>query len=291
MAFLFQDFKTSEHADDPHYLVVGHPVNHSLSPVMHRIAIEHHHLQADYFAVDVRPDQISEFASWCNRDSFLGCNITLPHKQEFMNLVDEVDPVAQQMGVINTIVKEPGNLIGYNTDAFGFQQPLEIYKERIEGGRAVIFGTGGASRAVAFALSRMGIGEIIFVSRNPDRTKQPEDLQVFTEFIDYSQWQDYADEASLFVNTTPVGMSPGIKETFLKDQERVLLEGKICYDLVYNPLQTEFLRQAEIAGAVCLSGLDMLIYQGSKSFKLWTGSEFPIEKIRQALQNYFRETS
>ncbi|MEX0646593.1 MAG: shikimate dehydrogenase [Balneolaceae bacterium] len=291
MAFLFQDFKTSRHADTPHYLVVGHPVHHSLSPVMHRIAIEHHKLQTDYFAVDVRPDQISEFASWCNKEAFLGCNITIPHKQEFMNLVDQVDPVAQQMGVINTIVKEPGRLTGYNTDAYGFRRPLEMYGERIEGGRVVIFGTGGASRAVAFALTRMGIEEIIFVSRNPHKNKQPENTQVFTEFVDYNQWQEYAAETILFVNTTPVGMSPGIKETFLRDGENVLLKEKICYDLVYNPLQTEFLRQAEMAGAICLSGLDMLIYQGSKSFNLWTGKDFPVEKIRQALQNYFSEAS
>lgn len=288
-AYLFQDFKSSEYANSPHYLVTGHPISHSLSPLMHRIALQHHQINADYFAVDLPADQISEFAAWCNRDVFLGCNITIPYKREFMDLVDHIDPVAEEMGVINTIVKDKFTLTGFNTDAYGFQNPLKPYENRIEQGRAIIFGTGGSSRAVAFALSQMGIGELIFVSRNPEKPRGGDDLQVHTEFVNYNQWQGYAREASLFVNTTPVGMAPGIKETFLREDESHLFEGKICYDLIYNPLKTEFLRQAELAGAICLSGLDMLIHQGNKSFELWTGKSFPVQKVKQALKNHFKE--
>lgn len=290
MAYLFQNFKLSEHAKAAHYLVVGHPISHSLSPVMHRTALEFHQLDSNYFAVDVPADQISEFAAWCNQDTFRGCNITLPYKKEFLHLVDHVDPVASQMGVINTIVKQEQKLVGYNTDAYGFLHPLQRYMDQIEGGRAIIFGTGGASKAVSFALKDAGIEELIFVSRTPAQRELP-DSSIYTQVVDYQQWQEYAGEASIFVNTTPLGMYPDIEKTFLSQKDSYLLQDKICYDLVYNPLQTQFLKLAEEAGACCINGLQMLIHQGSKSFELWTGNKFPVEKVNLALQEFFNTPS
>lgn len=290
MAYLFPAFKASEHAKASHYLVVGHPISHSLSPVMHQTALEFHQLKASYYAVDIRPDQVSGFAAWCNRDTFSGCNITLPYKKEFMSLVDHVDPVASKMGVINTIVKQEQKLVGYNTDAYGFLHPLQPYIDRIEGERALIFGTGGASKAVSFALSEAGIEEQIFVSRKPNE-KNVTNTTPYSRVVDYQQWQEFAGEASIFVNTTPLGMYPDIEKTFLNENDSYLLQDKICYDLVYNPLQTKFLKQAEEAGAYCINGLNMLIHQGSKSFELWTGKKFPVEKVNLALQDFFNKTS
>lgn len=288
MAYQFEHFRKTSESRTPHFLVTGHPVSHSLSPVMHRKAIQFHGINAGYHAVDVRADQIADFAAWCNRDEFLGCNITIPYKQEFLKLVDRVDPAAEEVGVINTIVKEAGGLAGYNTDVFGFLAPLQEDLNQLEGERALIFGTGGASKAVKTALLQSEFEELVLVSRKPPAQDSAEhDKRCIT--IGYDQWPAYAEEAVLFVNTTPVGMYPDTDGLFIDPgpEETKLFEGKICYDLIYNPLQTRFLSMAEEAGAKTINGLEMLILQGSKSFELWTGKSFPVELVRKELIRYF----
>lgn len=284
MAFSFQDFKNSEITKGPVYLVVGHPISHSLSPMMHQTALDHYGIDAKYIALDLSPDELSEFISLCNHKNFLGCNITIPYKEAFNEIVDEIEPFAKRVGGINTLVKEDYKLIGYNTDVYGFLEPLKVYLDILDYSRAIIFGTGGASKAVQTALATEGFEELIFVSRNPNqRTIESNDTTI--KIVDYNQWQSFAEDAELFINTTPVGMYPDIDETFLREGEEKYLDGKICYDLIYNPLETEFLRLAKESGAEIINGLDMLIYQGSKSFELWTGLTFPIDKIRETLLN------
>lgn len=285
MLISFEDFKTSEILKDPFFAVLGHPISHSISPLMHQTALDHLEIDAKYIALDLASNQLDEFIPWCNHENFLGCNITIPHKEVFAKIVDEIDPLAKEAGVVNTLVKSGFKLVGYNTDVYGFLQPLRSHLEDIEYSRAIIFGTGGASKAVKIALESEGFEELLFVSRNPNQKRiQGENSSI--KIIDYNQWQSYADETDLFVNTTPVGMYPNSQETFLHAGEAELMEDKICYDLIYNPIETEFLKQAKKQGATTINGLDMLIYQGSKSFELWTGNPFPIDKIRRKLINY-----
>ncbi len=284
MVLSFKDFKTSAIIKKPLYAVVGHPVSHSLSPVMHQVALNHYGIDAKYIALDLPQNTLHEFIPWCNHDNFLGCNITIPHKEAFNEIVDEIDPFAQDVGVVNTLVKKDYKLIGYNTDVYGFLEPLKPYFNDIEYSRAIIFGTGGASKAVKIGLETEGFEELIFVSRRPNQ-KSIESDHSEVRVLDYNQWQSIADEADLFINTTPVGMYPMIDKTFLRNGEAGLLEGKICYDLIYNPLETMFLKQAKNYGAITINGLDMLIHQGSKSFELWTGNTFPIDEIRSKLIN------
>jgi shikimate dehydrogenase len=284
MVLSFKDFKTSAITQHPLYAVVGHPVSHSLSPVMHQQALDHYGIDAKYIALDLPQTKLREFIPWCNHDNFLGCNITIPHKAAFNKIVDEIDPFAQRVGVVNTLVKKDYKLIGYNTDVYGFLEPLKPYLDDIEYSRAIIFGTGGASKAVKIGLESEGIEELIFVSRRPNQ-KNIESEYSDIKVLDYNQWQSFADEADLFVNTTPVGMYPKLDKTFLRGGEAELLEGRICYDLIYNPMETSFLKQAREHGATTINGLDMLIHQGSKSFELWTGNTFPIDEIRSNLIN------
>lgn len=286
MAFTFKDFKLSEHAIKPHYLVIGHPISHSLSPLMHQAALNFHGIDANYFAVDLHTSEISEFISWCNRDEFLGCNITIPYKNAFLEVVDWIDPVSEEMQTINTIVKENHSLKGYNTDVYGFLKGLEPYMDEMDLTRAIIFGTGGAARAVKTALLETGFEELIFVSRNASGKESLFDGNNI-KIVNYEQWHAFADDASLIVNTTPVGMHPKTSEMPISKSEVNLLNDKICYDLIYNPLETQFLKHAKKAGAVTLNGLDMLIYQGSKSFEMWTSKTFPIEQIKKKLNDYF----
>lgn len=287
MAIAFKDFISQEISSLPHYLVVGQPISHSLSPLMHQTALDYHNLNAQYHAVELFSDDITDFISWMNKDSFLGCNITIPYKQIFTDVVDRLDPFADGVRVINTIAKKESELVGYNTDIYGFLTPLESYRAELEGATAIVFGTGGASKAVKSGLISAGISKILFVSRNLSHKSNIEGLDddIDIQYIDYSQWAAFIDDVALVVNSTPLGMNPNREQSPVKMHESGLLKDKICYDLVYNPLETTFLRYAKEAGGYPIHGLHMLIHQGDQSFKIWTGKSFPIEKIYKKLEN------
>jgi shikimate dehydrogenase len=286
MVFSFQNFKESHKATGDHYAVIGHPISHSLSPVMHQTALDYHGIEAVYVALDVRQSDLTEFIAWCNRDHFRGCNITLPYKKQLLNMVDLLDESAKELQAMNTIVKEGGKLVGYNTDLHGFITPLEPYEAFLDGGRAIVFGTGGAAKAVLGGLERLGYSEVVVVSRRPhERNVKTDSLSVV--MAGYENWTVYAEEASMIVNTTPLGMHPDIDRCPVKDHEAPFLADSVCYDLVYNPLKTRFLRLAESQGAETLNGIEMLIHQGNRSFELWTGKQFPLSLVHKALLKQF----
>lgn len=286
MAISFQQFIESPKSKQPHILIVGYPLGHTLSPLMHNIALQHHGIEAEYLAVELYPNEVTKFVSLCSSDAFLGCNITLPYKQEFFPLADSVDQDASDIGALNVLTRERGQLVGYNTDIHGFLEPLLKYADEIEGCRAIVFGTGGSSKAVCSGLFKMGAAEIIQVTRSPEG-KESGQFPEATNYVDYSQWTAYADEATLIVNCTPLGMSPNLSASPVREGEAEYLHGKICYDLVYNPVNTSFLRLSESVGAKTIGGLEMLIQQGNRAFELWTGKRFPLDLIRQAIEENF----
>lgn len=276
------EFTRSDASKGPHYLLFGHPVEHSLSPLMHNLALDHHGLEGHYHAVDLQSNELAELASYLNKDQFWGANITIPYKQLIADYLDQIDDNAQKIGAVNTIRKHNSRLEGYNTDYDGFQAPLEEFEFALEGSDAIIFGTGGAARAIVVSLIDVGVERIYLVSRSPDRRSSFDDF-LAAEVVSYHNWTSYADEATLIVNATPLGMHPNTDESPVHDAEFEWLEGRICYDIVYNPLQTKFLRQAEEAGATTIGGLEMLIHQAAESFKLWTGHLFPIKLVSNRL--------
>lgn len=277
----FTDFIASEKSQLLHYLVIGNPVVQSLSPLMHNIALNHNKLDGEYIAVSLSHSEINTAIAHFTHTAFSGANITIPHKQLFVDVVDELTETAQEIGVINTIFKRGEKLIGDNTDAYGFMKPLKAHKANLTGERVVIFGAGGATQAIIYALKEAGIEELVLVSRRPE-LYEGESEPCITR-CNYDNWTAYAEEASMLVNATPLGMTPNTESSPVFDHDVEMLSGKICYDIVYNPQKTKFLKQAESAGAVTIGGLDMLIYQGAKSFNLWTGLHFPIDDIKKAL--------
>lgn len=281
----FRDFLHSEEADRPHYMVVGHPIGHSLSPLMHELALRHHGLSGRYHAIDLEPADLQTFISRINRDELLGANVTIPYKRDFLTVVDRLDETARAVGAVNTLVKRSGELIGYNTDVDGFLKPLEPYAGRLSGAGAIVFGSGGASRAVIHALKLMDVSEITVVSRSPG-SMELEGVSA----CGYENWQARLEECELLVNTTPLGMAPDTGRSVIRDSEAELLEGRICYDLVYNPLRTRFLEQAEEAGATAIGGLEMFIGQGDRAFELWTGKRFPLNEVSEAVRMRLRES-
>lgn len=279
----FQQFLKSEESKKPHYLLIGNPVSHSVSPIMHNTALEHYGIEAKYHAIQVRQEDMTSLISHFNKDAFLGANITIPYKQTFLEVVDSISEQAKEISAINTIRKEETILHGDNTDSYGFTVPILELEEEIDKERAIIFGTGGATKAIVYALNDLGFEEVIMVSRRP----QLVDSVPGTIIIDYDQWTDFAEESSLIINATPLGMIPNVHTSPVKDSEVSFLAHKVCYDIVYNPQQTMFLNQALEASAKPIGGLDMLIHQGAKSFKLWTGREFPIGLIKMKLDHVF----
>ncbi len=281
----FKDFLESPKSKQPHYLLIGNPIGHSISPIMHNAALQHHNLPGEYIAVSVSGSEISSLIAHCNKPAFLGANITIPHKETLFDVVDALSEEAIEIGAINTLVKSENKLVGHNTDAFGFLAPIEEFEEDLEGERAVIFGTGGATKAIVYALKSWNVAEIVLVSRRPDNYTDSDDDKIIR--CNYDNWTAYAEEASIIVNATPLGMYPNVDASPVRDNETDILKGKICYDIVYNPRETKFLQQAQKVDGVPIGGLDMLIYQGAKSFKLWTGYDFPVGLVRMRLEDVF----
>lgn len=276
------EFQQADISYRPHYLLVGHPVAHSWSPLMHNLALDYCGLEAEYHAVDLQPNELTSWASHMNRDQFLGANITIPYKQVIGDYMDRIDSTADKIGAINTITKQDYRLEGHNTDYDGFSVPLEEYAFAVEGQSAVVFGTGGAARAIVVALTDLAVEQIYLVSRNPNRIKSFEKFPR-AEVIGYHNWTSYAEDAALIVNATPLGMHSKVEQSPVREGELQWLADRICYDIVYNPLQTKFLRQAKQAGATTIGGLEMLIQQAARSFRLWTGHQFPFELVRDRL--------
>lgn len=280
-------FTKSSKSDNPHYLLLGHPVEHSWSPLMHNIALQHYGIDAQYHAIDLQNNELTDLSASLNREAFLGANITIPYKQLITEYLDEIHYPAGKIEAVNTIVKQNNRLEGHNTDYEGFLSPLEEFEDELFGYNAVIFGTGGAAKTIVIALIELGIENIYAVSRTPGRITSFNNFNQ-AEVISYNEWTSLSEEVMLVVNATPLGMDPDTEKSPVRDSEIQFLRGCICYDIVYNPVKTKFLRQAEKTGATTINGLEMLIQQGSRSFKLWTGRPFPIEIIRSILHERFK---
>ena len=277
------EFKKSDKSKTPFYTLLGYPIDHSWSPLMHNIALKYYNMDARYVAISVPNHELNDLASFLNDDHFLGANITIPYKEMLMDYLDMIDPSARKIGAINTIVKNDFQLKGANTDYIGFQAPLQEYEYELDGSSVVVFGSGGASRAIVIALQDMGVARIYLVSRSPSTKSSYWGNKEGVELVSYNNWTSFLDDTFLIVNATPLGMHPNVDQSPVRYSERSFLKDRICYDIVYNPIETKFLKQAKEVGAQTINGLDMLIQQGSESFKLWTGKPFPIDKIRKKL--------
>lgn len=278
----FTEFQRSEYSRQPHFLLFGNPVSHSLSPLMHNTAASHYSLEIRYHAVRLYRSELSSVAAHFNKKAFKGANITLPYKQMLIDYMDGLDSTASSIGAINTIVKKGLSIKGFNTDSYGFSVPLQKFKDELKGSRALVFGTGGATRAVIHALTKFDVQEIVLISRNPARRSEFEKGE-HIRLEGYDAWAALAEDAAIIVNATPLGMEPNADSAPVREEEGDVLGNKICYDIVYKPLKTKFLSMAEAAGARTIGGLEMLIHQGSRSFELWTGKPFPIEEVRNKL--------
>jgi shikimate dehydrogenase len=272
--------------------IIGHPVEHSLSPVMQNAAISHLQLDYVYIPFPVEPQNLKLALQGFASIGVVGFNATIPHKEAILPLLSEISPIAEAVGAVNTVTYKNDKWIGTNTDVEGFIAPLETaYNRDWRQTVAVVLGNGGAARAVVAGCAQLGFAEIYVVGRNAqklDEFRKSWSNSPISVNLQVSEWHSLSKllpQTNLLVNTTPIGMYPNMDESPLTLEEMVHLpEGAIAYDLIYKPKPTKFLQQAQQAGITAIDGLEMLVQQGAAALKIWLEREsVPVDVMRQAL--------
>ena len=269
--------------------IIGFPIGHSISPLFQQAALDHLGVKATYQAWQVEPDSLAAFVKGLRSPDVLGINVTVPHKETIIPLVDQVDEWAAAAGAVNTVVNRQGTLTGHNTDGAGFLRALrEAGNFEPRGRRALVLGAGGAGRGVVLALAREGAAQVTIANRTQDRANRlcrmaaDNGLQAQAVSLETDALAQAAVSAELIVNCTTIGMAHG------PDEHRSLLSREqipptaLVNDLVYNPQETPLVKEARQAGAATLGGLHMLVYQGAASLEMWTGREAPVGVMLEA---------
>lgn len=258
----------------PLYAVFGDPVGHSLSPVMHNSALAQTGLDGHYFAC--RVEDIAAAVSGMRGLGIRGASVTIPHKINVMKYLDQVDPLAMEIGAVNTILNHQGVLHGSNSDCAGAIKAL-IEKTSIKGKDVAVIGAGGGARAVGFGIKQEG-GRPTIINRTPDKgEKLASDLNC--EFIPLAEVMRLPYD--IFINATSSGMTPHDDSVPLSTD--MLESGMVVMDMVYNPLKTRFLADAEKKGCTTVDGLAMFVHQGAVQFELWTGEKAPVGIMRKVV--------
>ena len=274
-----------------HVGLIGYPLDHTVSPAFQQAAFDHYSLPVRYHAWPTPPEALGDRVRRLQNEEYMGANVTVPHKERVQEFLDGVDPWAERIGAVNTIVREDDRLVGYNTDAYGFIRGLTR-----DGGfdprnkRVLLLGAGGGARAAAFGLAREHIASLTIANRTAERARLlADDLRgSLDEVTAIPMAGPPLDEAvrgvDLIVNSTSVGMRHGGGEGRSPLPTRPIPSGVLVYDVVYNPPDTPLLLEARKAGARALGGLPMLVHQGAAAFEHWTGRDAPVEVMFRAAE-------
>lgn len=273
--------------------LIGNPVEHSLSPAIHNAAFKQLGLNLVYLAF--RVEAIGEAITGLRAlGGFRGASVTIPHKVAAIPFLDEVEPTARYIGAINTIVANQGKLTGYNTDATGALRALRGGAGSLAGKRVVILGSGGAARAIAFALAgESGLAGVNLLGVDAtERALLAEDLRSKTSLrvaeahLDEVSLCKTIPDAQVLIHCTPIGMSPKTEASCVP--ATLLHAGLAVMDIVYNPRDTRLLQDARRAGCITIPGLEMFLHQAVAQFELWTNQTAPAETMRAVLESRFR---
>ena len=273
-----------------HIGLIGKPVAHSTSPIFQQAALDHCGVDARYELWETEAEELPAVVERMRRDDCLGANVTIPHKERIIDLLDEIDPLARRIGAVNTVVNHGGRLSGHNTDILGFAQALRRDGEfDPHGCHAVVLGAGGVARAIAVALVDGGAASLTFTDIDQERA-----AGLARELTGQGQTvlravppasAELAAAASvcrLLVNCTPIGLRHSRAEGDTPIPPEQVPPGALVFDVIASPPETRLLAEARRRGARTVSGMAMLVYQGAESFRLWTGLEPPLDIMRQA---------
>lgn len=282
------------------YGLLGKSLSHSISPTLHNTGFRDLDLNAVYLMLETKDKDLGEYIESLKNLGFSGWNVTIPHKESIIPFLNGFSSLARAAGAVNTVLNRRGRLTGYNTDVIGFQRQVEETGAVAKNKRAVVIGAGGAARAVIAALIELDLAAITIANRTAEKAeklaglfREENEVQNF-DFcsLDEEEYREPLKAADIIVNTTPVGMynqaAENDKEKSKKQESKLVInpdyinDKQLVLDLIYNPLKTELLKEAEKRGAQIGNGLPTLIYQAEASFKLWT-QEMPKKKKWYAL--------
>lgn len=274
--------------------LIGYPIKQSFSPFIHNVAAELTGTRIIYLPFEVHSTNLKDAVKGTVALGLRGFNVTVPHKVKIVDFINKLSEEAAVIGSVNTVVNEFGKLIGYNTDVNGVTESISPYKSQINGNQVCVLGAGGSARAVIYTLIRnFKPSKIILINRTEQyaetlkqhfKSKMKFD-GIVTKELQQPDLKSLLNNCSLIVNCTSVGMYPDTDDSIFTNSD-VFVKDQIVFDLVYNPVKTKFLEFAESKGAVAVNGLNMLVQQAAKAFTLWTGNEFPTEKVYKSLLLY-----
>jgi shikimate dehydrogenase len=270
--------------------LIGHPVEHSLSPIMHNSALQYENLNYVYLAFDVSSSENLKYViDGAKSLRIRGFNITIPYKIDVMKYLDKIDYTAELIGAVNTVKIENNIAIGYNTDGLGARMALEEEIGGVENKNILIIGAGGASRAVAFELAKNN--NITIINRTLEKAKNLAD-EISKKLkpnnpINYGDLNIDVEKYDIIIHTTPVGMYPNTDVKPIIDTKKIS-KNMVVMDLIYNPEETVLLRESKKRGAKTINGLGMLVYQGAIAFEIWTGIKPNVELMKKTLKEYLR---
>ena len=282
------------------YALLGAPVTGSKSPLIHQTSFAFNDIEATYEAFEVSPENLGEALEAFILKGYRGFNITIPHKESIMAFLDKVDPLAEKMGAVNTVLVKNGIKIGYNTDGLGFLTSLKYHGVEVEGLNALILGAGGAAKGIVHALSMAGVARLDVFNRTKELAEElsavvrklysiesqgysPLDLteSMLAEQVSECKGPSFYGGYDLVINTTSVGMLPHTEE--LPMDPELFNKNTIFCDIVYKPHETLFLRRARGMGSKCIYGVEMLIFQALLSEELWEEREIDLEGTKHIL--------
>lgn len=273
------------------YVLLGNPLGHTVSPHMHNLAFEKLSMDSCYFPVEVSKEDLGTVFRGLAKMNVGGLNVTIPHKINIMEFLDELDPVAATIGAVNTIRLENGKSKGFNTDGEGFIQSLEEESGiSVKGKCFFIIGCGGAARAISMTLAFRGAKKIYISNRTAEKAEQlaseiNQKIRPCAEAVlnEQSQQKKALEHCDVLVNSTSIGMHPNTDS--MPINEALLRKELIVADIVYNPRETKLLRIAKAKGCSTVPGIGMLIYQGVEAFKLWTDIQPPVQEMREEVEH------
>lgn len=265
--------------------LLGYPLKHSYSPGMQNAAFWKRGLNKIYIPIEVTEENLGDVIKGISKMNFDGFNVTIPHKVNVIKYLDEVDELAEMIGAVNVVAVKDGRLKGYNTDGQGFLKSFEVGTgESANQKNILIIGSGGASRAISMTMAVNGAKKIHICNRTIEKAVDlAEDINTKTgrphlaEALKYSGLKEILAGIDILINTTSIGMHPDT-DALPIEKELLHKELMVC-DIVYNPLKTKLLEEAEKVGCQTLTGISMLVYQGAEAFRIWTGQAAPVETM------------
>jgi len=273
--------------------IIGDPVEHSLSPVMHNAAFKELGLNLVYVAFTVTTNGLKDAISGARSLGLQGLNVTMPHKNAVMSYLDETDSTAKAIGAVNTILNEQGKLIGYNTDGNGALRALKENGISAKEKKMLIVGAGGAAKAIAFQAAQE-VEELVILNRTSEKAEQLAEVlrrefgkRVNGGTLSAEVLKKELKTTDILVNATSVGMHPDVNRSPVPSD---LLRRDLCVmDIIYNPFETKLVKDAKAVGAKVVLGLEMLLYQGAVAFEIWTNCPAPVEVMKEAALNKLAE--